>query len=122
MDRHTDIQQLSSEDRYRQFLKTIAGTGKLWTLIDSDGSFTLFEVNNTIVFSLWPDEASIESNLTPDWQDHIPFKLDMETLEETVIPLIRQNSYSINVFPVDAKTGYIVALNDFVQDLNAALG
>jgi hypothetical protein len=122
MDTHTDIQQLSPQDRYLCFIKKITDTGNLWTLIDDDGNFTLFEVNNTIVFSLWPDEASIGSNLTPDWQDHIPFKLDMETLEETVIPLIRQNCYSINVFPVDAKTGYIVALNDFVQDLNAALG
>ena len=99
----------------------IAETGELWTLIDSDGNFALFEVNNTIVFSLWPDEAAIESNLTPDWQDYIPFKLDMETLEETVLPLIRQNNYAINVFPVDAKTEHIVALNTFVEDMNKEL-
>lgn len=108
-------------NRYTQFLKSIAETAELWTVIDNDGSFALFEVNNTTVFSLCPDEASIESNLTPDWADYIPFKVNLNELEETILPLIRQNGYLINVFPVDARIGYIVSLNDFVKDLNNAL-
>lgn len=113
--------QLSLTYRYTHFLKTIAETGELWTVIDNDGSFALFEVNNSTVFSLCPDEASIESNLTPDWQDYIPFKVNLNELEETILPLIRQNNYLINVFPIDSRTGYIATLNDFVKDLNNAL-
>lgn len=121
MDRLTDIRLLSPQERYHYFLKTITEANELWTLINNDGNFALFEVNNTIVFSLWPDEASIESNLTPDWQDYIPFKLNMETLEETVLPLIRQNGHYINVYTVEARIGHIVSLNTFVTDINREL-
>lgn len=113
--------QFTLAARYTHFLKTIAETGDLWTVIDNDGSFALFEVNNTTVFSVWPNEGSIESNLTPDWQDYIPFRVNLDELEETILPLIRQNNYLINVFPVDARIGYIVSMNDFVKDLNNAL-
>jgi hypothetical protein len=113
-----EIQNLSASNRYHHFITTLAETGELWTLIDDTGSFALFEVENKTVISFWPEELFIESNLTPDWIDCIPFKLDMDALEETVIPFIRQNHYLINVFPVDSRTGYIVNLTDFVTDLN----
>lgn len=116
-----EIQQLPPYDRYQYFITTLANAGELWTLIDDTGSFTLFEVEHKTVISFWPEEHFIESNLTPDWIDCIPFKLDRDALEETVIPFIRQNNYQINVFPVDAKTGYIITLNDFVNDLNNLL-
>lgn len=113
--------ELSPEDRYHYFIKTIAETGELWTLIDVNGSFALFEVEYTTVISFWPQEHFIESNFSPDWKDCIPFKIDIDALEETVIPIIRQNKYSINVFPIDSRTGHIVTLTDFVIDLNGAL-
>lgn len=115
------ITSLPSLDRYKHFISSLTETGELWTLIDDTGSFALFEVEQTTVISFWPEEHFIESNLTPDWVDCIPFKLDMDALEETVIPFIRQNNYFINVFPVDAKIGHIVALNDFVRDINREL-
>ena len=121
MNTHNDLHKLPPIERYLYFLKTIAEAGELWTLIDNDGRFALFEVNNKTVFSVWPDETSIESNLTPDWQDYIPFKINLDELEETIIPLIRQNNYFINIFPVDSRTGYLVALNDFVTELNREL-
>ena len=113
-----EIQQLPPQERYHHFINTLADTGDLWTLIDDTGSFALFEVENKTVISFWQEEHFIESNLTPDWVECIPFKLDMDALEETVIPFIRQNLYLINVFPVDAKIGHIVTLDDFVTDLN----
>ena len=112
------INAILPSDRYKHFFKTISATNELWTLIDNDGSFALFEVNNTIVFSLWPDEASIESNLTPDWADYIPFKIDFNALEETILPIIRQNNYLINIYPVEGRIGHLVSLIDFVADLN----
>lgn len=112
---------LSLQERYQYLLETIIARNELWTLINNHGSFALFEVNNTIVFSLWPNEASIESNLTPDWTDYIPFKIDFNALEETVLPMIRQNNYLINIYPVDGTIGYVVSLNDFITDLNTNL-
>jgi hypothetical protein len=117
----SNLQNHSPYDRYHHFITTLAETGELWTLIDDTGSFALFEVEHKTVISFWPEEHFIESNLTPDWIDCIPFKLDMDALEETVIPFIRQNHYLINVFPVDAKIGHIVTLNDFVRNLNSNL-
>jgi len=120
-DYNEKISKLLSTDRYKYFIKTIAETSELWTLIDTDGAFALFEVENTTVISLWSDETYIESNLTPDWADCIPFKMDIDALQEILIPLIRQNDYRINAFPVDSRIGYIVTLNNFVEDLNREL-
>lgn len=116
-----NIHSLSLTDRYYYCLKRIAESGQVWTILDADGSFTLAEIEQTTVISLWSAEAFIESNLTPDWADCVPFKLSLGVMEEILIPLIRQNNYRINVFPVDSRVGYIVSLADFITDLNAEL-
>ena len=115
------ISNLSPTERYRHFIQTVAESGELWTVIDRDGNFTLEEIESNTVLSFWTNESFIESNLTPDWKECIPYKLDMDALENVVIPLIRQNNYLINVFPVNSRTGYIVTLIDFVKDLNNTL-
>lgn len=112
---------LSPADRYHYFIKAVAYSGEIWTVIDTDGNFTLEEIDNNTFISLWTDESFIESNLTPDWKNCIPYKLDMDALENVVIPMLRQNNYLINVFPLESRTGYIVTLADFIKDLNNAL-
>jgi len=116
-----NVSKLSPKSRYDYFIRKIADFEELWTIIDANSDFTLAEIENSTVISFWTHEAFIESNLTPDWADCIPFKMDIDTLQDIVIPLIRQNNYLINVFPVDSRIGYIVALNDFVNDLNEEL-
>jgi len=116
-----NVSRLSPKSRYDYFIRKIADFEELWTIIDANSDFTLAEIENNTVISFWTHEAFIESNLTPDWADCIPFKMDIDTLQDIVIPLIRQNNYLINVFPVDSRMGYIVALNDFVNDLNEEL-
>lgn len=113
-----NVSKLSPKNRYDYFIRKIADFEELWTIIDANSDFTLAEIENSTVVSFWTHEAFIESNLTPDWADCIPFKMDIYTLQDIVIPLIRQNNYLINVFPVDSRVDYIVALNDFVNDLN----
>lgn|SRR5688572_17818753 len=108
-------------DRYNHLIKTLAETGELWTIIDINGNFAVFEVEDITLISFWPEEHSIESNLSVDWKNFIPFKIDINSLEETVIPIIRQNKYGINVHPIDSRTGYITSLTDFVLDLNNEL-
>jgi hypothetical protein len=116
-----NLQLLPPQERYHHFINITAETDQLWTVIDKNGDFALFEIDNKTVLSFWPEEAFIESNLTPDWKDCIPYKLNIDILQEILIPKIRQNNYYINVFPVEAKTGYLVNLNDFVRDLNQEL-
>lgn len=116
-----NISMLSLLERYGYFIRKIAESGEVWTILDADGNFTISEIEHTTVISLWSAEAFIESNLTPDWSDCVPFKLSLDVMEEVLIPLIRQNSYFINVFPVESRVGYIVSLADFITDLNAQL-
>lgn len=116
-----NISSLSPKNRYDYFIRKIADFEEVWTIIDSDGNFTLAEVEHNTVISLWTAEAFIESNFTPDWADCVPFKLSLNALEEVLIPLIRQNNYLINIFPVDSRIGHIVTLNDFINDLNDEL-
>ncbi|ALM50286.1 hypothetical protein AMR72_16185 [Flavobacterium psychrophilum] len=116
-----NVSSLSPKNRYDYFIRKIADFEEVWTIIDSDGNFTLAEVEHNTVISLWTAEGFIESNLTPDWADCVPFKLSLDALEEVLIPLIRQNNYLINIFPVNSRIGHIVTLNDFINDLNDEL-
>jgi len=116
-----NVSSLSPKNRYDYFIRKIADFEEVWTIIDSDGNFTLAEVEHNTVISLWTAEAFIESNLTPDWADCVSFKLSLDALEEVLIPLIRQNNYLINIFPVNSRIGHIVTLNDFINDLNDEL-
>jgi len=38
-----------------------------------------------------------------------------------MIPYIKQHNILINVFSVDQNTGFVVAINEFIEDLNSEL-
>lgn len=116
-----NILKLKPFDRYKYFMRKVADFEELWTVVDGYGDIGLSEIENETLISMWPKEPFIESCLSGKWENHSPFKLTLDDLEESVIPLISENNYLINVFPKDNKTGFVVNLNEFIRDLNEEL-
>ena len=61
--------------------------------MDKNGEIALSDIDNNIFISFWTAKPFIESNLNNGWEDCTPFKLSLDELEETIVPLINQNNY-----------------------------
>lgn len=116
-----NISNLSPFDRYNYFIKHTADFEECWTIIDNDGHFALSDIDDYSFISLWPSEDFIQSNLTDGWLEAKPMKLTLTSLADVLFPLIKQESYLLNVFPINGKSGFVVSLHEFTRDLNKEL-
>ncbi len=116
-----NVSKLDTFKRYKYFIKKVADFEELWTLIDENSDFALSEIDNHFFISFWTAEEFIKSNLDNGWKNHTPLKMSLNYFEENVMPVIQENNYLINVFPVNGKSGFVVSINEFVRDLNEEL-
>ncbi|MBP4137254.1 DUF2750 domain-containing protein [Flavobacterium geliluteum] len=116
-----NISKLEPFKRYKYFIKKIADFEELWTLMDKNGHIALSEVDNNILVSFWTAEAFITSSLDENWKECVPLKISLDDFEEIFIPIIIENEYLINVFPVQGKSGFVVNISEFIRDLNEEL-
>lgn len=115
------VSKLEPFKRYQYFIKKIADFEELWTIIDENGDIALSDLDDKTFISFWSAEPFIRSNLDGGWKDCNPFKISLDDFEDTMVSLIADNNYLINVFPVNGKSGFVVSLNEFIRDLNEEL-
>lgn len=115
------VSKLKPFERYQYLIKKVADFDKLWTVVDDNGDIALSDIEDKTFITFWTAEPFIESNLIRGWKNCKPFKLTLDDLEKTVIPLIEESEYLINAFPVGGKSGFILSLNEFIRDLNEEL-
>ena len=115
------VSKLEPFKRYKYFIKKIADFEEIWTIVDKNGDIALSDIEEKTFISFWTAEPFIKSNLNKGWKKCTPVKLDLDNFEETVSPLIKENNYLINVFPVNGKSGFIVNIDEFIRDLNEEL-
>ncbi|PKD18751.1 hypothetical protein APR41_17740 [Salegentibacter salinarum] len=116
-----NVSKLKPFKRYKYFIKKIADFEEFWTIVDEKGDLALSEIDENTLVSFWTAEDFIKSNLDSGWGNCVPFKITLDDFEDTIAPLIADNSYLINVFPVNGKSGFVVDLNEFIRDLNEEL-
>ncbi|GAA4435175.1 hypothetical protein GCM10023091_11130 [Ravibacter arvi] len=115
------VSKLAPLDRYRYFIKKVADYEELWTIVDENGDYALSDIDDGVLISFWSAKEFIYSNLDQGWANCEPLKLTLDDLEETVFDLIASESYLINVFPVNGKSGFVVNLDEFARDLSDEL-
>jgi len=116
-----NISKLKPVERYKYFMRQVAELEELWTLVDKNGDIALSQINDNTFVSFWTNEAFIKSNQKDGWEECVPFKMDINRFGETIIPLIIENNYLINVFSLNGKSGFIVDMDEFARDLNEEL-
>ncbi len=115
------VSKLEPFKRYTYFIKKIADFEEIWTIVDKNGDIALADIDHKTFISFWSHEDYIQSNLENGWKDCQPFKITLDDFEDTIIALINENDYLLNIFPVMGKSGFIVNLNEFMRDLNEEL-
>lgn len=116
-----NVSKLKPYKRYEYFIRKIADFEELWTLVDNNEDLALSHVDEKIMISFWSTEDFITSNLDDNWKGFKPLKITLDNFEEKIIPVIEENDYLINVFPVNGRSGFVVSLNEFIRDLNEVL-
>ncbi|MES2587461.1 MAG: DUF2750 domain-containing protein [Bacteroidota bacterium] len=107
--------------RYHHFLKRVADNETMFLLCKNRNDFALTSIDNYTLFSIWPFEEYANLCKVDEWIEYKTIKISIEDFEEIIKPLIIQNNYLINIFPINNSTGFVVDLNEFIQDLNEEL-
>lgn len=70
------------------------------------------------MFSIWPNKDFVLLCKEGEWEDFCVKEITIKDFENEIIDLIDQNEYLLNIFSVGKKTGFVVDLLEFANDLN----
>ncbi|MDR2271355.1 MAG: DUF2750 domain-containing protein [Sphingobacterium sp.] len=117
----SSVVRLIPFERYKYFLKRLADTERMYTLVNGNNEYAFSEVENNYLFSIWPFIEYALLSAVGEWVDYKVKEITLEEFEDEVIDWLEQNNYLINVFSVDSKVGFVVNLMAFVRDLSEEL-
>lgn len=112
-----NVMKLAPLERYKYFIKKVADFEELWTIVDENGEYVIASVDDKILISFWSAQEFISSNLNEDWSDCKPFKLSLDDLADKVLDYIAENGHLLNIFPINGRSGFVVDLEEFSNDL-----
>lgn len=115
------VSKLEPEKRYQYFIKQVADTEKMYSLVDKEGSWAIADVDDKALFSVWSASESAQACALGEWGGFSVKEFTIEDFEDEIIDEIDANEYLINVFSVNGKSGFIVDYNEFARDLSEDL-
>jgi len=116
-----NIISLEPIERYNYFIKKIADSEKLYTLLDENGDYITSEIDGNMLFPLWSAVNFAETCKTQGWQNYLIKELDLDDFKNETMKIIAESNFLINVFPIYERTGFVVNLDEFNRDLNEEL-
>lgn len=112
------ISKLEPIKRYQYFIKRVADSEAMYSLIDKEGNWALADVEGRTVFSVWSASEFASACALGEWEGFSVKEIAMEEFEDQIIDEIDQNNYLINVFSIKGKSGFVVDLSEFARDLS----
>jgi len=119
-----EIEKVSALDpfeRYQHFIKRVADSQKLYTLNSKDGNWARSDVDGFMLYPLWPFKEYAINCFRDAWKDFEVLEFDLDDFRDRVLPLIVNEGFLFNVFPVGDKTGFVVNESEFIRDINDEL-
>ena len=119
-----EVQALSKLEpfkRYQYFIKRVADAETLYTLLDKDGDFALSDVEDKVMFSVWPAAEFAAQCAFDEWDGFTVQEVSLEEFENQLIDQIEENHWLLNVFAINRNTGFVVDINEFARDLSDEL-
>ena len=104
--------------RYKLAIPQIVKNKCVYVLEKEKGAFASSVFEDRIIIAMWPAEEYAAYNAVKDWEEYNPKKIVFEDLE-AMLDYLEDNEYHIDMFPVDSTTGYLVTVDEFINDLNA---
>lgn len=110
--------QLDAFERYQYFIKRVADSEKMYSLIDNEGFWAMADIEDKTVISLWPAPEYALINAIDDWDGFLVKEIIIKEFEDDFINCIEKNNWLINIFSFKEKAGFVVDISEFARDLS----
>lgn len=108
--------------RYQYTIKRIADTETLWTLGVDNQTFAIQKSGEDYLLPIWSSKEFAIIFGSTFMKEYNCFPISLDNFEESIIDIICENGYLLNVFPTQTEEiGKVVGINVFSKDLSAAL-
>lgn len=108
--------------RYQYTIKRIADTETLWTLGVDNQAFAIQKNGEDHLLPIWSSKEFAIIFGSTFMKEYNCFPISLDNFEESIIDIICENGYLLNVFPTQTEEiGKVVGINSFSEDLSAAL-
>ena len=105
--------------RYQYSIREILEDQRLYLLEREADAYAVSKFEDKTILAMWPAEEYATHNAVNDWSDFVAKEVKLADLEP-ILDSIEDMGWSIDMFPVDNKTGYLVTIEEFINDLNSA--
>ena len=92
---------------------------EIYVLEEETNRFGLSSFEGGYLLSFWPTEEIALKNAKGSWENFTPRKFTITEME-VILDLIEDKKWSLDIFPMDSKTGVILSVDEFVDNLNKA--
>lgn len=82
-----------------------------------ENAFASSMLDEEKLIPIWPSIEFAEKDRNGDWEAYTPKIVTMDKLEP-ILDFIEKEKWKLDVFPVGGKTGVVVDVEGFIQDLN----
>ena len=108
--------------RYQYTIKRIADTETLQTLGVDNQIFAIQKSGEDFLLPIWSSKEFAIIFGSTFMKEYNCFPISLDNFEESIIDIICENGYLLNVFPTQTEEiGKVVEINSFSEDLSAAL-
>jgi hypothetical protein len=108
--------------RYQYTIKRIADTETLWTLGVDNQIFAIQKSGEDYLLPIWSSKEFAIIFGSTFMKEYNCFPISLDNFDESIIDIICENGYLLNVFPTQTEEiGKVVGINSFSEDLSAAL-
>lgn len=110
--------KLLPSKRYAYALEMILEEQIIYVLEREVNGYASSELDGNRLVAVWPAKVYAEMNARADWEDFHPKMLALAEFEP-LLEAIESKDWNLDVFPNGAKTGQVVTVDEFINDLNA---
>jgi hypothetical protein len=116
-----NVLTLTAFERYQYLIKRIADQENVYTLQDEANIWASSQVKEHELYPIWSATEFVEHCLTDVWSNMKILKVDIYTFLGDILPLIETEGLLINAFPTIDRTGFVVTIDEFKNDINEEL-
>ena len=116
------LMSCNADVRYQYTIKRIADTETMWTLGMDNQTFAIQKSGEDYLLPIWSSKEFAIIFGSTFMKEYNCFPISLDNFEESIIDIICENGYLLNVFPTQTEEiGKVVGINSFSEDLSAAL-
>lgn len=115
------VSKLQPFDRYKYFIKKVADSEKMFTLVDNFENYLISTLEKNKLFPLWSSEEFAFNCIVDGWANAKIKEISVNDFLNEISDFILNNNYIVNVFPLTYTTGFIVTNEEFIRDLKVEL-